>query len=117
MDPSGINSFEDQWRKALKEASEAPPPSVWEGIEARLDEENDKGIIPLWWQSPKIWYAAASVVALLLVGIGIWYSGTGLQDKRAVEQVAVNKTEKSETPSRNDSANQAVTEENKLKNE
>lgn len=74
MDPSSINNFEEQWRKALKEASEAPPPSVWEGIEARLDGEQEK-VVPLWWQSPKMWYAAASIAALLLVGGGIWYSG------------------------------------------
>ncbi|MCE6990655.1 MSCRAMM family adhesin SdrC [Dyadobacter sp. CY323] len=92
MDPSATNSFEDQWRKALREASETPPPSVWEGIEARLDEGNDKGIIPLWGQSPKIWYAAASVVALLLVGVGLWYSGGGINDKKAETNVAFNKS-------------------------
>jgi hypothetical protein len=84
MDPSNINSFEDQWRKALKEASEAPPPSVWEGIEARLNNEQEK-VVPLWWQSPKLWYAAASIAALLLVGGGIWYSGS----KEEKVQVAV----------------------------
>lgn len=73
MDPSNINNFEEQWRKALKEASETPPPSVWESIEARLDGEQEK-VVPLWWHSPKMWYAAASIVALLLVGGGLWYS-------------------------------------------
>lgn len=84
MDPSNINNFEEQWRKALKEASETPPPSVWESIEARLDGEQEK-VVPLWWQSPKMWYAAASIVALLLVGGGLWYSGSN-EDK---VQVAV----------------------------
>ncbi|WP_291201271.1 outer membrane beta-barrel protein [Dyadobacter sp.] len=74
MDPSNINNFEDQWRKALQEACETPPPSVWEGIEARLDKEQEK-VVPMWWQSPKVWYAAASIVALLLVGGGLWLSG------------------------------------------
>ncbi|MDR6807850.1 hypothetical protein J2Y45_005050 [Dyadobacter sp. BE34] len=86
MDPSNINNFEDQWRKALQEASEAPPPSVWEGIEARLDKEQEK-VVPMWWQSPKVWYAAASIVALLLVGGGLWLSGLKTGDK---PQVAVN---------------------------
>ncbi|PSL29512.1 outer membrane beta-barrel protein [Dyadobacter jiangsuensis] len=85
MDPSNINNFEDQWRKALKEASEAPPPSVWEGIEARLNKEQEK-IVPMWWQSPKVWYAAASIVALLVVGGGLWLSGLNTDDK---PQVAV----------------------------
>jgi hypothetical protein len=84
MDPSNINNFEEQWRKALKEASEAPPPSVWEGIEARLDGEQEK-VVPLWWQSPKMWYVAASIAALLLVGGGIWYSG----DQKGKVEVAV----------------------------
>jgi hypothetical protein len=81
MDPSEINNFEDQWRKALKEASEAPPQSVWEGIEARLDEGNKKGLVlPLWWQSGKVWYAAASIAAILMVGGGIWYNQSGVKN-------------------------------------
>lgn len=75
MDPSETHNFEDQWKKALNEASETPPPSVWEGIEARLDREDDD-IIPLWWRSPKLWYAAASIAVLLLVGGGIWYNNS-----------------------------------------
>ncbi|MEO6281916.1 MAG: hypothetical protein ABIN80_20005 [Dyadobacter sp.] len=81
MDPSEINNFEDQWRKALQEASEAPPQSVWEGIEARLDEGNKKGLVlPLWWQSGKIWYAAASIAAILMVGGGIWYNSSDVKN-------------------------------------
>jgi hypothetical protein len=89
MDPSEINNFEDQWRKALKEASEAPPQSVWEGIEARLDQQEDKGLIVPLWQSAKLWYAAASIAALLLVGGGIWYSNSGMNGDKAENQIAV----------------------------
>jgi hypothetical protein len=71
MDPSETNSFEEQWKKAFQEASEMPPMSAWEGIEARLDKEERK-VVPLWWQTPKLWYAAASVAALLMVGIALW---------------------------------------------
>lgn len=81
MDPSDINSFENQWKKAFQEASEAPPPSVWENIEARLDTEKGR-VVPLWWQSAKIWYAAASIAALLVVGGGIWYSGRDAGSER-----------------------------------
>ncbi|MCE7067578.1 hypothetical protein [Dyadobacter sp. CY326] len=102
MDPSEINNFEDQWRKALKEASEAPPQSVWEGIEARLDQQEDKGmILPLWWQSPKIWYAAASIAALLLVG-GIWYSNSKNGIKPNVE-IASTQTAKERATAESDS--------------
>ena len=75
MDPSNINNFEEQWRKAFQEAAETPPPAVWAGIEARLDREQEK-VVPLWWQSPKMWYA----------GGGLWFSGA-TEDKG---QVAVN---------------------------
>jgi hypothetical protein len=91
MDPSE-NSFEDQWRKALRDASETPPPSVWEGIEAHLDQGGEKGmVLPLWWQSRKIWYAAASFAALLLVGAGIWYSGRNFAGAENGGQVAIEK--------------------------
>lgn len=73
MDPSETDNFKDQWKKALENASEPPPPSVWQGIEARLDRD-EKDIIPLWWRTPKLWYAAASIVALLLVGGGVWFN-------------------------------------------
>ncbi|MCF0071688.1 outer membrane beta-barrel protein [Dyadobacter sp. CY261] len=85
MDPSNINGFEDQWRRALQEASETPPPAVWASIEAHLDKGQEK-VVPLWWQSPKMWYAAASIAALLLVGGGLWYSG--VKDEKV--QVAAN---------------------------
>jgi len=71
MDPSKEHSFEDQWKKAFDEASVTPPASAWEAIEARLDRDEDNKIVPLWWRSPKLWYAAASIAALLLVG-GVW---------------------------------------------
>lgn len=71
MDPSKEQSFEDQWKKAFDEASVTPPASAWEAIEARLDHDENNKVVPLWWRSPKLWYAAASIAALLLVG-GVW---------------------------------------------
>ncbi|SDE65563.1 Outer membrane protein beta-barrel domain-containing protein [Dyadobacter soli] len=112
MDPSNINNFEDQWRKALQEASETPPPSVWESIEARLDGEQSK-VVPLWWQSPKIWYAAASMAALLVVGGGLWMSDIKTNEKPqvAVSTESVRKSESKgsqmaeQVPSANESLN------------
>ncbi|MCF0065449.1 PorT family protein [Dyadobacter chenwenxiniae] len=104
MDPSEINNFEDQWRKALKEASEAPPQSVWEGIEARLDQQEDKGLIlPIWWQSSKIWYAAASIAALLLVGGGIWYSNSGMKGSKVNHEIAASQNPKAGISAENES--------------
>jgi hypothetical protein len=90
MDPSEIHNFENQWKKAFDKASETPPPSVWDHIEARLDrDEND--IVPLWWRTPKLWYAAASIIALLVIGGGYFFNnasdGTrnGSQNQTAVQ--------------------------------
>lgn len=105
MDPSGINNFEDQWKRALQEASETPPQSVWEGIETHLDQHDNGRIIPLWWKSAKIWYAAASVAALLLAG-GIWYKNAGTNHENASVQIAANQK-----------AEKAVTHENLATNE
>jgi len=84
MDPSETNNFENQWKKAFNEASETPPPMVWERIEARLDQDDNNKMIPLWWRSPKLWYAAASIAALLLVGVGLWMSNRSgsVQDRK-----------------------------------
>lgn len=74
MTSSEENSFENDWRNAFDNAAETPPPSVWERIEARLDEEEERVVvIPLWqrWQTLK-WVAAASVT-VLLVSIGGWW--------------------------------------------
>ena len=91
MDPSETNSFEEQWKKVFQEASETPPLSAWEGIEARLDKEERK-VVPLWWQTPRLWYAAASVAALLMVGIGLWNGSFSSEEKKDA-QLAAGKTE------------------------
>lgn len=90
MDPSETNSFEEQWKKAFQEASETPPLSAWEGIEARLDKEERK-VVPLWWQTPRLWYAAASVAALLMVGVALWNGSCDVTDAR--KQIVANKTQ------------------------
>lgn len=106
MDPSEINNFEEEWKKAFQGASETPPPSVWEGIEARLDEGKDK-ILPLWWQSPRLWYAAASVAALLFVGLGLWYANDSKQiESTGANKIAIQKpVEQKEIPSNPEIAN------------
>lgn len=74
MDPSEKNNFEREWKRILDDASVPPPSSVWEGIEAHLDAKDDDKVIPLaWWQNKKLWLAAASISALLLVGSGLWF--------------------------------------------
>jgi hypothetical protein len=61
MTSSEEHNFENNWREAFDNADETPLLSVWERVEARLDEEDDRvAIIPLWqqWQTLK-WVAAA----------------------------------------------------------
>ncbi|GAB2764560.1 hypothetical protein GCM10027275_02130 [Rhabdobacter roseus] len=74
MNQSGKQSFEEEWRRALEDASEAPPPGVWSKIEAQLDENETKVVplLPQWWRSPRLWYAAAAIGALLLVSWPLW---------------------------------------------
>jgi hypothetical protein len=67
-------AFDNQWKNTFDDASVAPPPQLWGQIEARLDAEENHKIVPLWWQSPRMWFAAASIAALLLVGVGVWYN-------------------------------------------
>ncbi|PWJ56584.1 hypothetical protein CLV98_11178 [Dyadobacter jejuensis] len=73
MKPSEKNNFEEQWKRALEDASVPPPKSVWDAIEAKLEEQEEK-IVPLaWWQARRVWLVAASLATLMLVGGGIWY--------------------------------------------
>ncbi|QHV95441.1 hypothetical protein GJR95_10665 [Spirosoma endbachense] len=80
MDELDKNIPDDFWRKAFDEASESPPPRVWNAIERRLDESEDSRILPLWGGSllsskPFTWgLGVAAAVAVLLVGW--WLTGT-----------------------------------------
>jgi hypothetical protein len=65
--------FEKQWQDAFQDKQRQPPPSVWEQIEARLDQKEDKKpvvILPLW--NRLGWVAAATVATILGAGIWAW---------------------------------------------
>ncbi|TLU98308.1 hypothetical protein FEN17_24325 [Dyadobacter luticola] len=64
---------------------------MWENIEAHLEKDNKRGLLPLWLNSQRIWLAAASVAALLFVGAGIWYSAKN-DVSGTNNQVAVSKS-------------------------
>nr|WP_293837502.1 hypothetical protein [uncultured Arsenicibacter sp.] len=83
------------WRKAFGEASEMPPARVWDAIERRLDEEEDRGIIPLWGGTPmagatgsggltgiRPWmrWSAAAAAAVLLLSLGWWAMDTPVKE-------------------------------------
>ncbi|TDB69175.1 outer membrane beta-barrel protein [Arundinibacter roseus] len=68
MNQSEKHSFEEEWQQLFDSASETPPPAVWNAIEQHLDGEKGAAVLPLvWWKNPRIAYAAAAVMALLLV--------------------------------------------------
>lgn len=74
MASSEEHNFENNWRKAFDNADEIPPTSVWERIEARLDEEDDRvAIIPLWKQWQTLRWVAAAGISILLVSLGGWW--------------------------------------------
>jgi hypothetical protein len=74
MTSSEEHTFENNWRKAFDNADETPPASVWERVEARLDEEDDRvAIIPLWQQWQTLKWVAAAGVTILLVSLGTWW--------------------------------------------
>lgn len=62
------NNLNEEWRKVFEEASETPPPNIWNAIEKTLDEEKNTPAILPWWKKPQAWAAAASI--LLMLGIG-----------------------------------------------
>lgn len=70
MDSSKEHKYTDPWKKAFKQADITPPEKVWDNIERVLDQE--KRVTPLWWHIPKLWYAAASMVGLLLAGAWLY---------------------------------------------
>lgn len=66
-------SFEDQWKDALSDASQTPPPEIWERVEAELDRKKS-GFI-LWvnparagqaWRKTAMLSGVAAAVALVL---------------------------------------------------
>ena len=67
MNPSENPKFEQEWQRLFESASETPPPSAWEAIENHLDDQKAVVIPLVWWRNPKLFYAAAAVVALLVV--------------------------------------------------
>jgi hypothetical protein len=57
-------SFEDQWNDALRDASQTPPPDIWNKVEAELDKKQRKGFIL--WKNPRLLSGAAAAVLLVL---------------------------------------------------
>jgi len=73
INPIPHGQGDPNWQRLFDEASEMPPPRVWDAIERNLDREEEEQVIivPFWgWYSTWRWSAAAAV-ALMLLG---WWS-------------------------------------------
>jgi len=102
--------FEQQCRKAFEDRSEKPPKSVWEKIEAQLDEQQDQTVVVLPWWNSLGWVAGvAAAVGLLLVAGVAWqhFENTAQKEAQntATQKFAPNVSKKS-THSRTENATQ-----------
>ncbi|GAB3707190.1 hypothetical protein GCM10027592_41110 [Spirosoma flavus] len=85
MDELDKNIPDDLWRKVFDEASEMPPPRVWDTIERRLDESSGPKILPLWGNglasSQSLMWGMRVAAAVMLVLLGWWTFTTLSVDK------------------------------------
>ncbi len=66
-------SFEDQWKEALGDASQTPPPEIWDRVEAELNQKRRRFIF---WINPsarkKIVFTGAAAALALVLG-STWF--------------------------------------------
>ncbi|MCD8540013.1 MAG: PorT family protein [Leadbetterella sp.] len=86
-------SFEDQWKDALGDASQTPPPEIWERVEAELDRKKSRFFlwIPPVWRNRAVLSGVAAAITLAL-GTLFWVNYTATE--REVSQKAGNPTVK-----------------------
>ncbi len=73
INPLPQGQGDPNWQRLFDEASEMPPPRVWDAIEQDLDGEEDERVIivPFWGGAASWAWSAAAAVALFLLG---WWS-------------------------------------------
>lgn len=73
INPLPQGQGDPNWQRLFDEASEIPPPRVWDAIEQDLDREEDDRVIvvPFWGRSASRAWSTAAAVVLLLLG---WWS-------------------------------------------
>lgn len=93
-------SFEDQWKDALGDASQAPPPEIWERVEAELDRKKSRFIlwvIPVRMKPAILSGVAAAVTLALGTLFFVNYSATESGISQKAGTPAVPSAQESET--------------------
>ena len=73
------DSFEDQWKDALNDASQIPPPEIWDRVEAELEKKKRAGFLV--WKNP---FLLSSMAAALVLVLGILFYNS--KDLRSLSQ-------------------------------
>jgi hypothetical protein len=73
------DSFEDQWKDALNDASQIPPPEIWDRVEAELEKKKRAGFLV--WKNP---FLLSSMAAALVLVLGILFYNS--KDLRTLTQ-------------------------------
>lgn len=71
MKTSSENNFEQQWKQKFENASLIPPDSIWDNIEAGLDDKGKKSAFFLLWGLPA--YVTSGIAATLILGLSGWF--------------------------------------------
>lgn len=75
------DSFENQWKDALEDATYAPPPEIWDRVEAELEKKKRPGV--LIWKNP---FLLSGVAAALLLVLGTLFLFNNNANSEAVSK-------------------------------
>jgi hypothetical protein len=79
------DSFENQWKDALEDATYAPPPEIWDRVEAELKKKKRSGF--LIWKNPFLLSGVAAALALVLGTLFLFNNSSNIEGVSKNEQV------------------------------
>jgi hypothetical protein len=79
------DSFENQWKDALEDATYAPPPEIWDRVEAELEKKKRSGF--LIWKNPFLLSGVAAALALVLGTLFLFNNSSNIEGVSKNEQV------------------------------
>lgn len=101
-------SFEDQWKDVLNEASQVPPPEIWDRIDEKLDKKK-RGVVFLLWKNPM---AISGIAAAILLVLGTLFLFNNDAIEKVVSETKKNKKESASSDSSSEEVEQSVIKEN-----